>query len=61
MKKLRLDWDAVIVESFATTPDAAAREGAADAREWEALSGPLCGTLATRLTCCPCTPRADGI
>lgn len=61
MKKLRLDWDSVIVESFATSADPAAREGAGDAREWEALSGPLCGTLATRLTCCPCTPRADGI
>ena len=56
MKKLRLDWEAVVVESFATLPEATERDDG-----FEALSGPLCGTLATRLTCCPCTPRADGI
>jgi hypothetical protein len=53
MKRLRLDWDEVAVESFATTDEPR------DGLELGALSGPLCGTLATRLTCCPCTPRAD--
>lgn len=56
MNKLKLDWETVVVESFATLPEAAERDN-----EVEAFSGPLCATLATRLTCCPCTPRADGI
>jgi len=49
MRKLILDCEALVVESFLTTQESHADD----------LSGPTCTSLLTKPTKCPCTPR-DG-
>jgi hypothetical protein len=63
MKKLKLNCEALTVESFPTTREMCDRVGTVHAREWQRTLVALCDKtlLATNPTCCPCTPRADGI
>jgi hypothetical protein len=63
MKKLKLDCDSLAVESFPTTLDLCEGAGTVHARELQRTLVALCDRtlLATNPTCCPCTPRADGI
>ena len=55
MNKLKLELDAVTVESFAVEPSHVQEAGTVEA--YVTGSYPLC--VKTRLTYCPCTPRAE--
>jgi hypothetical protein len=57
MDKLKLDLDALAVESFATFP-AAGWRGTVAGRELQPTLKTFCGStwLETNPTCCPCTP-----
>lgn len=63
MKKLKLEVEALTVDSFATADAAGAGAGTIHAREWQRTLVALCDRtlLASNPTCCPCTPRADGL
>ncbi len=57
MTKLKLDLEAITVDSFTTAIGAEAEPGSVHARE-------MAGTLPyckTPLTICPCTPRWDEV
>lgn len=56
MQKLRLNFEALAVESFPTTRETCATEGTIHAHEAD-ISGIPCTTLLTKPTRCPCTPR----
>ena len=58
MKKLRLQVEALAVDSFPTTRETCADTGTVHAREWQRTLLTLCDQtlLATNPTCCPCTP-----
>jgi len=58
MRKLTLDCEGLVVESFLTTREMCAAEGTIHGRA-DDLSGTTCTTLLTKPTKCPCTPR-DG-
>ena len=58
MKKLKLEIDELAVESF-VAGDGAVERGTVEARGDDASLGTVAcvkETLATRMTCCPCTP-----
>jgi hypothetical protein len=59
MKKLKLECEALAVESFPTTRETTEGAGTVHAREWQRTLVALCDRtlLATNPTCCPCTPR----
>jgi hypothetical protein len=58
MKKLRLDLDAIAVESFSTLHTAGGRSTVAGHAAQPTLKT-FCGStwLESNPTCCPCTPR----
>lgn len=56
MQKLKLNFEALAVESFPTTREMSATEGTIHAHDGND-SGPTCTTLLTKPTKCPCTPR----
>ncbi|MFL5538895.1 MAG: hypothetical protein ACJ8J0_07880 [Longimicrobiaceae bacterium] len=59
MKKLKLDCEALAVDSFPTTRETCAGAGTVHAREWKPTLPGVCDQtlLGTNPTCCPCTPR----
>lgn len=61
MKKLKLDCEALAVDSFPTLREAREDMGTVHAREWKPTLPGVCDRtlLASNPTCCPCTPRAD--
>jgi len=59
MMKLKLEIDALVVDSFATAGDAESAAGTVEGREMRteltcSQTTPYCKTI---LTYCPCTPR----
>jgi hypothetical protein len=58
MRKLTLDFDALTVDSFATSAEKGDGVGTIHAREWQRTVPLTCDQtlLATNPTCCPCTP-----
>lgn len=63
MSKLKLEMDALAVESFATAADAADGRGTVHGRGAVWTDPFFCDTqrdCKTILTYCPCTPRGDG-
>ena len=58
MKKLMLNCEALLVESFPTTLETCGGTGTVHAREWQKTLVALCDRtlLASNPTCCPCTP-----
>ena len=57
-RKLKLDFEGLVVESFLTTREMGATEGTIQGHA-DDISGNPCTTLLTKPTKCPCTPR-DG-
>jgi hypothetical protein len=60
MRKLKLDLDALAVDSFRTF-GAPAWRGTVGSRELQPTLKTFCGStwLETNPTCCPCTPRHE--
>ncbi|HEX6747203.1 MAG TPA: hypothetical protein VF092_07870 [Longimicrobium sp.] len=60
MRKLKLDLDALAIDSFSTA-DAVAGHGTVAGREMQPTIKTFCGStwLESNPTCCPCTPRYE--
>ena len=61
MRKLKLDLEALAIDSFSTAPEAAGILGTVAARELQPTLKTVCGStlLESNPTCCPCTPRYE--